>query len=146
MEQQQQENNHRVEQLFNRSIANNPHVGLWSTYVNYIRRVHNVTVDESKRAVIHQVYEFVLDTVGIDISAGKLWLDYIEFIKSGPGVLGGQGWQDMQKMDMLRKIYQRAVAVPTNATLEIWREYDKFEMGFNKATVGWLHSVLMIHH
>ncbi|KAF2018362.1 Suf-domain-containing protein [Aaosphaeria arxii CBS 175.79] len=134
MEQQQQENNQRVEALFNRSIANNPHVGLWATYVNYIRRVHNVTVDESKRAVIHQVYEFVLETVGIDISSGRLWLDYIEFIKSGPGTLGGQGWQDMQKMDMLRKIYQRAVAVPTNATLEIWREYDKFEMSFNKAT------------
>jgi cleavage stimulation factor subunit 3 len=35
----------------------------------------------------------------------------------------------------LRKVYQRAVSIPHSATLEIWREYDKFEMGFNKTTV-----------
>lgn len=129
----------RVERLFERSITSNPHVGLWSTYINYIRRVHNVTIDEARaRTIITQVYEFVLDSVGIDVNSGKIWLDYIEFVKSGPGALGGQNWQDMQKMDTLRKIYQRAIAVPMNATLEIWREYDKFELGLNKATVRFL--------
>lgn len=57
-------------------------------------------------------------------------------LKTGPGVLGGSNWQDMQKMDTLRKVYQRAVSVPHNATLEIWRDYDKFEMSMNKVSVS----------
>jgi cleavage stimulation factor subunit 3 len=125
-----------AERLFERSIGTNFHVGLWSTYINYIRRIHNVTTDSSKREVITSVYEFVLDNIGIDINSGRIWTDYIEFIKSGPGVLGGRNWEDMQKMDTLRKVYQRAIAVPTNATMEIWREYDKFELTLNKATVS----------
>jgi cleavage stimulation factor subunit 3 len=123
----------KVERIFERSITGNPHVGLWSTYINYIRRVHNVTTDEARaRPVITSVYEFVLAEIGIDIHSGKIWQDYLEFIKSGPGGLGvnNPSWQDMQKADSLRKVYQRAIAVPTNATLEIWREYDKFELNY----------------
>jgi cleavage stimulation factor subunit 3 len=44
----------------------------------------------------------------------------------------------MQKMDTLRKVYQRAVSVPHNATLEIWRDYDRFETGLNKVTVSFV--------
>ncbi|KAF2747568.1 Suf-domain-containing protein [Sporormia fimetaria CBS 119925] len=126
----------RVERLFERSITTNPNVNLWSTYINYIRRIHNMNEDAEKaRPVITQVYEFVLENIGIDVASGRIWLDYIEFLKSGlPGVLGGTNWQDMQKMDTLRKVYQRAIAVPTNATMEIWREYDRFELHLNKAT------------
>jgi cleavage stimulation factor subunit 3 len=128
----------KVEQIFGRSITQTPYIELWSSYINYIRRINNLTTDQSgqARTIITQVYEFVLDKMGIDTSSGKIWLDYIELLKSGPGVLGGNNWQDMQKMDTLRKVYQRAISVPTNATLEIWRDYDRFEMGLNKVTVG----------
>ena len=83
----------------------------------------------------------MLGQVGIDINAGKLWLDYLEMLKSGPGTLGGTNWQDMQKMDTLRKVYQRAVSIPHSATLEIWRDYDKFETTYNKTTVCSFFSV-----
>ncbi|KAF2470295.1 uncharacterized protein BDR25DRAFT_343074 [Lindgomyces ingoldianus] len=125
----------RIERLFERSIMATPHVDLWSTYISYIRRRNNLTTDQSgnARQIITQVYEFVLDNVGIDVNSGRIWHEYIEFIKSGPGIVGGSNWQDMQKMDTLRKVYQRAIAVPTSALLEIWREYDRFELSFNKA-------------
>jgi cleavage stimulation factor subunit 3 len=127
----------RIERIFERSILACPHVALWTTYINYIRR-RNPTNDPASNArqIITTVYEFVLENVGIDFNSGKIWLEYLEFIKSGPGVLGGSNWQDMQKMDTLRKAFQRAIAVPTGATLEIWREYDRFELGLNKATVS----------
>ncbi|KAF2175602.1 hypothetical protein K469DRAFT_683864 [Zopfia rhizophila CBS 207.26] len=126
----------RIERIFERSIMSNPHVDLWSTYISYIRRRNNLTTDQTgnARQIITQVYEFVLENVGIDIKSGRIWQDYIEFIKSGPGVVGGSNWQDMQKMDTLRKVYQRAIAVPTEATLEVWREYDRFELSLNKTT------------
>jgi cleavage stimulation factor subunit 3 len=96
-----------------------------------------LTTDQNgqNRQTVTQAYEFVLGTVGLDVHAGKLWLDYIEMLKTGPGILGGSNWQDMQKMDTLRKVYQRAVSVPHNATLDIWRDYDKFELNINKVSV-----------
>jgi cleavage stimulation factor subunit 3 len=97
-----------------------------------------LTTDQTgqNRQTITQAYEFVLGRVGIDVSAGRLWLDYIEMLKTGPGDASGSSWQDKQKMDTLRKVYQRAVSIPHNATLEIWRDYDKFEMSLNKQTVS----------
>jgi cleavage stimulation factor subunit 3 len=135
----------QVEQLFGRSLTQTLHIPLWSSYINYIRRINNLTTDQTgqARSIVIQVYEFVLDNMGIDISSGKIWLDYIELLKTGPGVLGGSNWQDMQKMDSLRKAYQRAVAVPTNSTMEIWREYDRFEMNLNKVTVSFCLSLLI---
>lgn len=134
----QLDNFKHVEAIFQRSIMQCPYVDLWSSYINYIRRIQNLTTDQTGQArqVITQVYEFVLENIGIDVNAGKIWIDYIELLKSGPGILGGQNWQDMQKMDTMRKVYQRAVTVPTNATMELWREYDRFELSLNKATVG----------
>lgn len=125
-----------VEAIFGRSIQETPYIALWSSYINYIRRRNNLTTDQTGQArnIIIQVYEFVLDRVGIDVEAGKIWSDYIEVLKSGPGMLGGTNWQDQQKMDTMRKVYQRAIAVPTNVTMEIWKDYDRFEMGLNKAT------------
>ncbi|KAF9731403.1 hypothetical protein PMIN04_004877 [Paraphaeosphaeria minitans] len=125
------ENFVQVEQIFGRSIQNTPSLLLFSSYIDYVRRRYPLEEGDNRKIII-QAYEFVLPHVGIDINAGKLWADYIEILKSGPGNLGGSGWQDMQKMDILRKAYQRAIAVPTNATMEIWRDYDRFEMNLNK--------------
>ncbi|CRK15472.1 hypothetical protein BN1708_017400, partial [Verticillium longisporum] len=70
----------------------------------------------------------------MDRESGSLWKDWIQFIKSGPGVVGGPGWQDQQKMDQLRKAYHRAITVPMSALTELWKDYDQFELGLNKAT------------
>lgn len=137
------ENFAQVEQIFGRSIQNTPSLILFSSYIEYVRRRYPLEEGENRKVII-QAYEFVLPHVGIDISAGRLWTEYIEILKSGPGVLGGNGWQDMQKMDILRKAYQRAIAVPTNATLELWREYDRFEMSLNKVLVSCAHA--LDHH
>ena len=127
-----------LEGIFRRSLMNVPHVKLWSIYLDYIRRRNNLTTDTSgtARQTISAAFSFVLDNVGIDRDSGHLWQEYIEFIKSGPGIVGGTSWQDQQKMDQLRKAYQRAVVVPHHATNTIWTEYSKFEMELNKVTVS----------
>ncbi|EAT80567.1 hypothetical protein SNOG_12155 [Parastagonospora nodorum SN15] len=127
----------KVEVLFGKSIAQTgSYVPLYSSYIDFVRRRFNLTTDQTgqNRQTVTQAYEFVLGRVGIDVNAGKLWLDYIEMLKTGPGDAGGSSWQDKQKMDTLRKVYQRAISIPHNATLEIWRDYDKFEMSVNKQT------------
>jgi cleavage stimulation factor subunit 3 len=127
---------YRAEQIFNRSLLNVPNVDLWSVYLGYVQRRNNLATDTTgnARSTISQAYEFVLDKVGQDRKSGTIWRDYLTFIKNGPGVVGGSSWQDQQKMDLLRKTYQKAVCVPVEYVDQFWKEYEAFEMGLNKIT------------
>ena len=87
--------------------------------------------------IISESFNFALDIVGMDKDSGQIWQEYINFIKTGPGVIGGTGWQDTQKMDSLRAAYQKAIAVPTSALAPLWKEYDGFETGLSKINVCW---------
>jgi cleavage stimulation factor subunit 3 len=128
---------YRVEQIFNKSLLSIPNVQLWSLYLDYVRRRNNLTTDTSGQArrTISSAYDFALQNIGMDKDSGSVWVDYIQFIQSGPGNIGGSGWQDQQKMDTLRKAYQRAICIPTQAVNSLWKDYDQFEMGLNKLTV-----------
>lgn len=131
-----------AEQLFGRCLMTVPNVKLWTVYLNYIRRRNDLNNDASGQArrTITQSYEFVIDNIGVDRDSGNIWQDYVQFVKNGPGQIGGTGWQDQQKMDQLRKIYQRAISVPMLTVNNLWKEYDQFEMGLNKMTVSLISS------
>lgn len=126
----------RLEQIFNRTLLTVRSVHLWSVYLDYVRRRNPLTTDTSGQArrVISSAYDLALQYVGMDKDSGNIWSDYIEFIRTGPGNVGGSGWQDQQKMDLLRKAYQRAICVPTQSVNALWKEYDQFEMGLNRLT------------
>jgi cleavage stimulation factor subunit 3 len=126
--------NGRVEQILGNSLNKVLDTKMWHFYLNFCRRRNPLIndTDGRNRTLISQVFEVVLDKVGIDPDAGELWKEYIEFIKSGPGSVGGAGWQDMQKSDLLRKAYQRAVAIPHEDTIKLWKEYDTFETSQNR--------------
>ncbi|KAF4508561.1 hypothetical protein G6O67_004922 [Ophiocordyceps sinensis] len=125
-----------AERLFGRSLMSVLNVKLWTVYLNYIRRRNDLTNDATGQArrTVAQSYDFVIDNIGVDRDSGNIWQDYINFVKSGPGQVGGPGWQDQQKMDQLRKAYQRAIAAPMLTVNNMWREYDQFEMALNKVT------------
>ena len=129
---------YRMEQIFTRSLPSIPNVQLWSLYLNYIRRRNNLTMDTTgnARQIITQAYEFVLANIGIDKDSGFIWQEYLRFLKSGPGTVGGNTWQDGQKMDTLRKKYQAAVRIPTQSIQSLWTEYSLFENSLNKVTVS----------
>lgn len=38
-------------------------------------------------------------------------------------------------MDVLRKVYHRAVQIPLENVETLWKEYEAFENGLNKITV-----------
>ncbi|KAG8630182.1 hypothetical protein KVT40_001801 [Elsinoe batatas] len=126
----------RLEAIFNLALLKVQSIDLWNIYLAHIRRRNDIATDATGqgRTTVSQAYEFVINQVGQDKDSGQLWQDYISFIKAGPGVPGGTGWQDAQKMDLLRKAYQRAVCVPMSAVTNLWKEYDSFEMGLNKMT------------
>lgn len=124
-----------TERLFGMCLLNTPNVNLWTKYLDYIRRRNDLNDSTGHaRQVVAQSYEFVIDNIGCDKDSGKIWAEYIQFIKFGPGQVGGSSWQDQQKMDQLRKAYQRAICVPIQNVNTLWKEYDQFEMGLNKTT------------
>ncbi|KAH6721494.1 hypothetical protein BKA61DRAFT_159597 [Leptodontidium sp. MPI-SDFR-AT-0119] len=125
-----------AENIFGRSLLTVANVQLWLVYLNYIRRRNDLTNDATgtARATVSQSYDFVLANIGIDKDSGRLWQEYIQFIRGAPGQIGGSSWQDQQKMDQLRKAYQRAVNVPMSSLNGLWKEYDQFEMSLNKIT------------
>jgi cleavage stimulation factor subunit 3 len=122
-----------------------PNVQLWTTYLNYIRRVNDLTNDATgnARTTVSQAYDFVLQNVGIDRDSGQIWQEYIQFLRSIPGQIGGTGWQDQQKMDTLRRAYQRAVGVPMSSVSSLWKEYDQYEMSLNKVTVSEIYDIAL---
>ncbi|KAK4143046.1 uncharacterized protein C8A04DRAFT_37772 [Dichotomopilus funicola] len=124
-----------AELIFNRSLMSTLNVNLWTKYLDYIRRRNDLNDSTgTARQTVSRAYEFVIDNIGLDKDAGKIWAEYIQFIKFGPGTVGGSQWQDQQKMDQLRKVYQRAICVPIANVNTLWKEYDQFEMGLNKLT------------
>ncbi|KAL8716739.1 MAG: hypothetical protein Q9225_005956 [Loekoesia sp. 1 TL-2023] len=125
-----------VDRILNKTLLSLPNLRLWSTYLDHVRRLNDITRDTSgnARQVITQAYEVALENIGIDKDSGYLWQEYIQFLKSRPGNVGGTTWQEQQKMDQMRKAYQQAIKVPTQATQALWKEYDQFEMSINKNT------------
>ncbi|KAB8071606.1 mRNA 3'-end-processing protein rna14 [Aspergillus leporis] len=127
---------YRLEQIFNRTLLTIPDVQLWTVYLDYVRRRNPLTTDTTgqSRRIISSAYDLAFQYVGVDKDSGSIYTDYVQFIRSGPGNVGGSGWQDQQKMDLLRKAYQKAICIPTQAVNTLWKEYDQFEMGLNKLT------------
>lgn len=126
----------RVDAVFGQSLLRIPHVDLWSMYLDYIRRWYPLVNDPQgqNRSIVLQAFDAVLNAVGVDPDSGKLWREYIDFVKSGPGVIGGSGWQDQQKADQVRQAYHRAIRVPSSELVKLWKEYDNFEMSLSKST------------
>ncbi|GAA5860469.1 hypothetical protein JCM3774_000433 [Rhodotorula dairenensis] len=126
----------RVEALFGRCCRTSTSVDLWRFYLDYIRRVnpiHSANIEAAKaaRSVIGAAFDFAITHVGHDRRAGEIWSEYLAFLREAPT----KGtWEEQQKMDQLRKAYQRAVQAPINNVESIWQEYNAFENNLGKLT------------
>ncbi|CAG8648308.1 4181_t:CDS:10 [Dentiscutata erythropus] len=129
------ENFDKVEAIFARCLRSVLSVDLWKFYLNYVRRMNPIekgsTTSSQARATIAKAYEYVLNHIGLDKDAGTLWSDYLFFLKTGET---HSAWEEQQKMDIMRKTYQRAICIPLNNVEHIWKEYDQFENALNKVT------------
>jgi len=125
-----------AESIFSRSLMTVPNVGLWTIYLNYVRRMNDLRNDATgnNRTTVSQAYDFVLNNIGVDRDSGTIWQDYMEFLRGIPGQIGGTSWQDGQKLDIMRKAYHRAIAVPMSTVSALWKEYEQFETSANKLT------------
>ncbi|KAF8650367.1 hypothetical protein AX16_005263 [Volvariella volvacea WC 439] len=117
-----------AEELFKKFLRTSPSVDLWRFYLTYVRRLNT---GPATRDTVRKSYEFALNHVGQDKDSGEIWNEYIQFIKTGEtnGI-----WEEQQKMDALRKVYQRAVQIPLDIVERLWQEYETFETNLNRTT------------
>ncbi|GAW03677.1 cfia complex component [Lentinula edodes] len=94
------------------------------------KRFLKVTNTQS-RETIRKSYEFAINSIGSDKDSGDIWSDYIAFLDSGEN---SSTWEEQQKMDMVRKAYQRAVQTPLDNIEKLWSDYESFEVKLNRIT------------
>ena len=134
----QNEDTKKAAAAFNEVLLKVPHVKCWSLYVEYIRRLNPISADPASqsRNTINSAFDFTFKHIGQDPASLQLWQDYINFVKTMPGNISGDGWQDKQKVDAVRKAYRQALSVPLPNLMSMWSEYSNFEISASRVNVS----------
>ncbi|OAY80310.1 Cleavage stimulation factor subunit 77 [Ananas comosus] len=105
-------------------------------YIRFIRKVNEKKgtdgLEETKKA-----FDFLLSYVGSDIASGPIWMEYITFLKSMPATTVQI---ESQRMTSVRKVYQKAIVIPTHHVEQLWKEYESFENSVSRALAKGLLS------
>lgn len=120
-------NYEQVEKLFQKCLIKVLNIDLWKCYLSYVKETKSSL--QNFRDKMQQAYEFALDKVGVDFNSYQIWLDYVNFLKSGEAV---GSYAENRKIINIRKVYQRAVVTPIINLEALWREYNAFEQSVNK--------------
>ncbi|KAK7683506.1 hypothetical protein QCA50_013340 [Cerrena zonata] len=126
--------------LFNRFLKVSPFVELWKFYLSYVKRMNQ---GPNVRDTVRKAYEYALNHIGHDKESTEIWTDYIQLLKAGEPA---NPWDEGQKMDAIRKAYQRAVQTPMDGVKRLWEEYQEFENNLNKITAKKFISDLQVAH
>jgi len=79
----------------------------------------------------------MLNYVGNDAASGPVWMEYINFLKSMPAVTPHE---ESHRMTTVRKVYQKAILVPTNHVEQLWKDYENFENSVSRTLAKGLLS------
>jgi len=79
-----------------------------------------------------KAFDFMLNYVGNDAASGPVWMEYITFLKSMPAVTPQE---ESHRMTTVRKVYQKAILVPTNRVEQLWKDYENFENSVSRTLV-----------
>ncbi|MEW5309147.1 MAG: hypothetical protein WDW38_001054 [Sanguina aurantia] len=131
-----------VKAIFGRCLLTCPFLELWRLYLGFIKRSNEGKGPEGLSELL-KAYEFTLDCVGHDLSAGSLWLEFISFLGEPdigtpafsalfPSAVAGQ--EESQRVTVLRRAYQRAIVIPSLSVDMLWKNYERWELqlGANK--------------
>ena len=127
-----------MEEIFAKSLLSTHNsIDLWRLYLKYVRQTNAFVAGEeaqeqkNKKNLVLKAFEAAVAAVGFSHLSGALWGDYIAYVKEVPA---DSFYEEQQKMDSLRKLYHRAIAIPNSHLEIIWKEYDSFENGLNSLT------------
>ncbi|XP_073238338.1 cleavage stimulation factor subunit 3-like isoform X1 [Porites lutea] len=120
-------NYEQVEKLFQKCLIKVLNIDLWKCYLSYVKETKSSLPNFRDKML--QAYEFALDKVGLDFNSYQVWVDFVNFLKSGEAV---GSYAENRKIITIRKVFQRAVVTPMLNLEALWREYNAFEQSVNK--------------
>ncbi|ODV62288.1 cleavage polyadenylation factor subunit RNA14 ASCRUDRAFT_43913 [Ascoidea rubescens DSM 1968] len=129
-----------AESLFSRCLNKNLSVSLWQNYIEYVLRtntnstkmINEKQIDPSvSRGIVIQAFDFALDNIGIDINSTPLWESYLDYINNWKTTTN---WENQQKMDIKRRIFNKCCKIPLNNLSRLWNLYTSFENDLNPQT------------
>ncbi|CAK9440336.1 uncharacterized protein LODBEIA_P44360 [Lodderomyces beijingensis] len=122
----------KTEELFKRCFDVTDSVELYRSYIDYVRSNSDfVTGGEKARSIVVSAFEYAIGRVGIDINSDELWQDYIAFLRSWNPTAN---WEQIQKTDMIRKVFRKYLVIPTESIETNWTQYTKWENEISPAT------------
>ncbi|XP_047954000.1 cleavage stimulation factor subunit 77-like isoform X1 [Salvia hispanica] len=122
-------NDEATKQVFSRCLLNCLQVPLWRCYIRFIRKVNDKKGIEGQEET-KKAFEFMLNYVGSDIASGPVWMEYVAYLRSLPAQTT---LEESQRMTTIRKLYQRAIVMPTHHVEQLWRDYENFENSVSRA-------------
>jgi hypothetical protein len=129
-----------VADTFEQYVAPCRCVELWKAYLDYMKKVtiDSVGIQQHEQYALERkryeaLFERAIDAVGMSLNAIVLWKDYLAFIQTWPEL---SATDTSRKLNSLRNIYKRAIAMPIEHAEDIWNEYEAFEKKFAGKAVG----------
>jgi tetratricopeptide (TPR) repeat protein len=129
-----------LETLFSESLRPWGDVRMWRLYLQYTTQMNG----PDSRETLVKAYELALSHVGWDLQASSIYLDYLDLLMrsassssaaaTAEGGGGGGLYEEQQRMDQIRRVFHRALAIPLDNIEGIWHRYDAYENSLNRAT------------
>jgi len=121
----------QAEATYHRCLEACRNVQLW---LDYLQMLRSTTLDKLNRQdekqynLTRQTFEGALEraitNVGMAPDSYPLWRVYIDFVKEFPELNTAD---PARRVQSLRKVYQRAICVPSHDLDTLWREYESLE-------------------
>ena len=116
----------KVAELLQRCMLNVVHIDIWKLYLVFVKKT-KATLPGFKEIMV-KTYDFALDKVGVDFKSYPLWKEYIEFLESLETI---GSYAENQKMEAIRKVYQKGIMTPMANSDLLWKDYFNFETKVN---------------
>ncbi|CAG8461935.1 4854_t:CDS:10 [Funneliformis mosseae] len=120
-----QDDKSKVQELYPKSFRYSISVELAKHYIENVRNQVEASIPPETDPIgsIISIYKYALNHVGLDIEAGIIWQDYLNFLNN------------LEPTDNilseLRDAYKQALKIPLNNIEEIWKSYKKNEKKLN---------------
>jgi hypothetical protein len=111
----------QAEELLGRFLRPSHSLDLWKLYLDYVRRVNSAP---TQRETVRKAFDFAISHIGQDRASGSIWAEYIEFLKAAETT---SPLETSQKIETIRKVYQRAIEIPLDNIGQLRNGLDDFE-------------------
>lgn len=120
--------------ILRRSLELSFSVDVWKFYLTWLTRTTIKAQDkvlspaeiEKARIDMKDAFESAIEphNIGWAMDSAPIWKMYFEFLEEMPEE---ETYDFTQKLDLMRKLYKRAVTIPIRGLEQVWKDYQTYE-------------------